>query len=337
MKRVLLTGACGFIGSHFVEAILKTTDWLLVGLDRIDETSSLRRVLETDAYHIHADRFRFVWHDLRAAINDSVDQEIGPVDYVLHLAAGTHVDRSITDPASFVMDNVLGTTHLLDWARHRDLSGWPLDLFVNFSTDEVFGHAPGDIAFVEQDPFRPRNPYSASKAAAVELGDSYRNTYGVPVLTTFCMNAFGERQHVEKYVPLLVRKIMIGEHVEIHADPTRTHAARRSYIHARNIWNVIHLLIDKGEAGQRYNITGEREVDCLELAQMVAGILGMPLDYSLVDFHSGRPGHDLRYALNGDKLAAMGVTMPVTFESSLEKTVKWFAAHPEWLGLGERR
>jgi dTDP-glucose 4,6-dehydratase len=328
-KRVLLTGACGFIGSHFVEAILKTTDWEIVGLDRIDETSSLERILDTDAYAQHSQRFRFLWHDLRAPINESVARAIGHVDLVFHLAASTHVDRSITDAATFVMDNVLGTCHLLEWARRM-----PLELFVHFSTDEVFGPAPAGWAFHEHDPFRPANPYAASKAAAVELADSYRNTHKIPILTTFCMNAIGERQHPEKYVPLLVKRILRGVLVTIHADPSRTHPARRSYIHARNIWNAIRFLIDQPRhvvVGERFNITGERELDCLELAQMVAKIIGKPLYHELVDFHSERPGHDLRYALSGDRLAKLGFVQPVSFEASLEHTVKWFVDNPEWL------
>jgi len=327
--RVLITGASGFIGSHFVEAILKTTKWEVVGLDRIDETSTLERILATDAYREHAHRFTFVWHDLRAPINESVARAIGYVDVVIHLAASTHVDRSITDAQTFVMDNVLGTCHLLEWARHM-----PLELFVNFSTDEVFGPAPAGWAFHEHDPFRPANPYSASKAAAVELADSYRNTHRIPVVTTFCMNAIGERQHPEKFVPLLVKRILRGLVVTIHADPTRTQPARRSYIHARNIWKAIQFLIAQPRnlvVGERFNITGEREVDCLELAQLVAQIIGKPLHYELVDFHSDRPGHDLRYALNGDKLARLGFVPPVSFEESLERTVQWFVANPEWL------
>lgn len=335
--RVLLTGACGFIGSHFVEAILKTTSWTVIGLDRIDETSSLERIRDTRAYQSHRERFEFVWHDLRSPINASIASAIGNIDIVLHLAASTHVDRSIADPPAFVMDNVLGTAHLLEWARQRQQHELRqrVKLFVNFSTDEVFGSAPDGVAFAEEDPFRPGNPYAASKAAAVELVESYANTYNVPIVTTFCMNVIGERQHPEKYLPLLVRKILIGEMVTIHADPTRTKPARRNYIHARNVWNVIYFLLNEDTPlPARINIAGDRETDCLELAEMVAEILGKPLHYAMVDFHSSRPGHDLRYALTGTRLADLGFHQPVTFSQSLERTVKWFERHPSWLGLG---
>lgn len=329
MTRVLLTGACGFIGSHFVEAILKTTQWQVVGLDRIDETSTLERVRETDAYRAQRERFTFVWHDLRSPINPEVSRAIGEVDLVLHLAAGTHVDRSIVDPPGFVLDNIVGTCHLLEWIRranHRPLT-------LHFSTDEVFGEAPDGAAYVEDDRFRPRNPYSATKAGAVELADSYANTYGLPIITTLCMNVIGERQSVEKVVPKFTRQILTGETVIIHADPSKTYAARRSYIHARNVWNAVRFVIERGQPGERYNITGDRELDALELAQMITRILDRPLRHELVDFHTDRPGHDLRYALSGAKLAAMGLAQPVSFTESLAKTVKWFANHPQWLGL----
>lgn len=328
-RRVLVTGMCGFIGSHFAEAILKTTDWHLVGLDRLDQTSTLHRLSETDAFRQHADRLTFVWHDLKAPINEFVAAEIGAVDTILHLAASTHVDRSIVDPASFVLDNVLGTCHLLEWARHVP----SLRILINFSTDEVFGHAPVGIAYRENDRYRSGNPYSASKAGAEELCVAYHNTYKLPVVTTHCMNAIGERQHFEKYVPLLIRKILLGEKILIHSDPTRTKPASRFYIHARNIWNAVAFLIERGQPGEKYNICGDREVDCLEMAKLVAGILERPFTHELVDVHSERPGHDPRYGLDPTKLRDMGFRQPVTFEESLRRTVKWFEANPRWLGL----
>lgn len=335
--RVLLTGASGFIGSHFIEAILRTTDWTIVGLDRIDETSSLRRITATDAYAANRDRFQFVWHDLRAPINPTIASEIGGIDLVLHLAASTHVDRSIVDPPSFVLDNVLGTTHLLEWARRKHLTA-----FVNFSTDEAYGSAPDGVAFTEESPYRSGNPYAATKAGAVELGQAYFNTYGVPVITTHCMNVIGQRQAPEKFLPMLVRQILSDETVTIHADPTRTRPARRGYIHARNVWNAISFLIGYDEPtdlaipatpvfGQRFNIVGDRELDCLELATLVSDILNLPLHYELVDFHSSRPGHDLAYRLDGTKLRNMGFSQPVTFEQSLEQTVMWYRDNPNWL------
>ena len=323
---ILITGAPGFIGSHFVEAVLKTTDWTIVGLDRIDATSTLQRVLELDAYRANYERFRFVWHDLRAPINDQVKRQIGEIDHVVHLAAGTHVDRSIADPSAFVLDNVLGTCHLLEWARTANLRS-----FVHYSTDEVYGSAPPGVNYREDQPFRSGNPYAATKAGAVELGQSYANTFGVPVITTFSMNVFGERQAVEKLIPLVIRKILRGETIAVHADSTRTKPARRGYLHARNAWNAVRFLIDHGVPGDRYHIPCDVELDVVEVIERVGRILDRAPLYTLVDFHSSRPGHDLRYGLDGSKLTSMGFAQPVNFEDSFERTVRWFASHPEWL------
>jgi len=331
--RLLLTGSAGFIGSHFVEAILKTTDWAVVGLDRLDETSTLHRIRDTAAYQANRDRVAFIWHDLRAPINDFVSSEIGEIDTVLHLAASTHVDRSITDPPSFVLDNVLGTCHLLEWARRCR----SIQKFVNFSTDEVFGAAPEGTNFSEEAPFRSGNPYAATKAGATELCAAYHNTFKTPIITTNCMNVIGQRQHWEKVVPLFTKKILQGERLVIHTDPTRTNPARRAYIHARNVWNAIRFLLDHGTVGERYNIVGDRELDCLELATAIGTVLGLPFEYDLVDEHSNRPGHDLRYGLDGSKLADLGFQQPVSFDASLVQTVRWFRDNPTWLGLTRAR
>lgn len=355
--RVLVTGLAGFIGHHLGEAILKETDWELVGLDRLDSTSTLHRLTEIESWPLHKHRVQFVWHDLKAPINDLVDDRIGPVDYVIHLAASTHVDRSITDPLSFVADNVLGTAHLLDWARrvrNADMKR-PLRKLVNFSTDEVFGPAAPGTAYQEWDRYRSTNPYSATKAGAAELGLAFHNTYKVPVLTTHTMNVFGERQHWEKFIPSVIAHVVQGTQVTIHADATLTKPGSRFYLHARNVAAALFLLLKDGVPGDKYNIVGEQEVDNLALAELIAQYvgeyyeedhdrfnerfpqrhLGFPrLRAQLVDFHSSRPGHDLRYALDGSKLKTMGFTFPQTFKESLRNVVRWSLEHPAWIGLG---
>lgn len=328
--RVLITGMCGFAGHHVASYLLDETDWDLVGLDRIDATSSLHRLKEIPDWPQQAKRVSFVWHDLRAPLNPVVDTQIGKVDVVLHLAASTHVDRSITDPLSFVQDNVMGTAHILEWARGRTL-----DLFVNFCTDEVFGPAPNGVAYKEWDRFHPGNPYAAAKCGAAVLGEAFHNTYKTPVVTTFTMNLIGERQHPEKFVPLVIGKVLRGERIYVHADPTRTIPGSRTYLHARNVGAALRFLINNMPArlpfGERVNIVGERELSNLEVAQRVASILEKPLDYALVDFHSSRPGHDLRYALDGSLLASLGYTHPQNLDASLVRTVRWYVDHPEWL------
>lgn len=333
MKRVLLTGIDGFIGHHVAEGILKNTDWKLVGLSKIDSASTLHRLADIERWNQEfAGRVEFVYHDLRAPINAYASNRIGPVNYILHLAASTHVDRSIEYPMEFVLDNVVGTGNLLDYARTLD----GIELFAYFSTDEVFGPAPEGVAYKEWDRYKASNPYAATKAGGEELAYSYFNTFGLPVLITHTMNVFGERQHPEKFIPKVINAVLHGERLFVHSDPSRTKAGSRFYVHARNVTAAMLFLIEQFEKGvpvlgDKFNIVGEKEVDNLSLAQFIAKVIGKELKYELVDFHSSRPGHDLRYALDGTKLKEMGFTYPKTFEQSLEKTVRWYVQHPEWL------
>lgn len=333
MKRVLLTGIDGFIGHHVAEGILKKTDWKIVGMSKIDSASTLHRLSDIEGWsEKYAHRVEFVHHDLRAPINPYVANRIGPVNYILHLAASTHVDRSIEAPMEFVLDNVVATCNILDYARTLK----DFNMFLYFSTDEVFGPAPEGIAYKEWDRYCSSNPYAATKAGGEELAYSYHNTYGLPVVITHTMNVFGERQHPEKFIPKVINAALRGERLFIHSDPSKTKAGTRFYIHARNVAAAMLFLMEQFDAGKiasgdKFNIVGEREVDNLTLAQMIAKVVGKDLNYEMIDFHGSRPGHDLRYALDGTKLAQMGFSYPMHFEDSLEKTVRWYLSRPEWL------
>jgi len=160
---------------------------------------------------------------------------------------------------------------------------------------------------------------------------AYANTYKLPVIITHTMNVFGERQHPEKFIPMCAKKISKDEIVLIHSDPTKTKPGSRFWIHARNVAAAILFLLSKSEVREKYNIVGEKEINNLEMAQFIANILGKKLKYRMKDFHSSRPGHDLRYALDGEKLEKMGWKEPVDFEKSLEKTIRWIVSHPQWL------
>lgn len=204
-----------------------------------------------------------------------------------------------------------------------------------FSTDEVFGPAPYGVEFVEWSRYNCTNPYSATKAAGEELALAWSNSYGLPVMVTHCMNCFGERQHPEKFIPYVVRKILANELITIHADASKTTPGSRHYIHCRNVADALCFLLKKWEVPMgmekrdKFNIQGEKEVDNLTLVKMIHGFMEktigsrFSLRYELVDFHGTRPGHDLRYALSGEKTKQMGWTPPTNFEESLEKTIRW--------------
>ncbi len=327
-QKILVTGGAGFIGHHFVEHILKNTDWDVVVLDRLTYASSgLDRLRDINVFD--GNRVKIFTADFTKPIEGGLAQEIGDIDYIVHLGAETHVDRSIHDAEPFVLANVFGTFRMLEFARTQK----NLKRFLYFSTDEVFGPALEGTAFKEWDRYNSKNPYAATKAGGEELAIAYHNTHRVPVMVTHTMNVFGERQHPEKFIPMTIRKILAGEGVTIHSNKEKTKAGSRFWIHGRNVAAAVVFLLGKGEVGDKYNIVGEREVDNLEMAQVIAKILGKPLHYEMVDFHSSRPGHDLRYALDGSKLQAMGWQLPLSFDQSLEKTVRWTVEHPKWLTL----
>jgi len=331
--KILLTGACGFVGHHFVEGILKETDWDIVILDGLNYAGDPNRLTNISIWEQEKHRVKFIWWDLRSELNFSIEKEIGEVDYVVHLAAESHVDRSITNARPFFMANVIGTLHLLEWARLH-----PVKKFIYFSTDEVFGPIM-EGGWKEDARHAPGNPYSASKAGAEDLCLAYANTYKLPIVITNTMNVTGERQHPEKFIPLVIKKVLNGEKVTIHSNPDKTKAGSRFYIHARNALKAVLFILTKTDetidvknpSQGRFNIVGEKEVDNLELAQFIANIVGKPLNYEMVDFHSSRPGHDLRYGLDGTKLKSLGFEYPSTFEQSLTKTINWELKNKEWL------
>lgn len=331
--RVLITGAAGLIGHHLVEHLLKNTGWDLVLLVRLGGVGSLKRLASIESWPYVQDRITVVWHDLRSPISGLTAREIGQVDIILHLAALTHVDESILDPGAFVASNVVGTLNLLEFARGQKA----LQRFVQFSTDEVFGPAPDNVLYSENDRYNCTNPYSATKAAAEQLANSYANCYGIPVIITNTMNVFGERASIQKFPQLCMRKILLGETIQIHSDPTLTRPGSRFYIHARNVASAILYLLERapgeGRLAARYNIRGEKEIDNLGMAQLIADAMGHELKYELVSWHASRPGHDLRYSLDDTKLRKLGWAPPVSFEQSLKQMVAWTLAHREWLEL----
>lgn len=333
MTRILITGGCGFIGHHVVEHILKNTDWDIVLIDKLGYSSfGFGRLRDIQVYDDR--RINIFTHDFARPITRDMRDEIGWLDYIIHMGAETHVDNSIQDPYPFVESNIIGTFNMLEFAKKVS----DLKAFVYFSTDEVFGPAPKGIWYREWDRYNSTNPYSATKAGGEELAMAWANTYGLPVVVTHTMNVFGERQHPEKFIPMTIRKVLLGETVTIHADTTKTISGTRHYIHARNVASALLFILYRTSLASRpirdkYNIVGEMEVSNLEMAQYISDILGKPLNYEMVDFHSSRPGHDLRYALDGTLLKEMGWEIPLNFYDSLRNTINWYLReeNQKWL------
>lgn len=327
MKKIIVTGGCGFIGHHFVEHIHKHTDWEIIIFDKLTYASFGFERFRNNKL-INSNRIKFFTIDLCNDIPEGIIKEIGDdVNYIVHMAAETHVDNSIMYPDKVIYNNVMSTVKMLEYSKLLK----NLEIFFYFSTDEVFGPALGDQLYKEWDRHNPTNPYSASKSAAENICIAYQNTYKTPIIIVNVMNAFGERQHVEKFIPLCMKKIINNETIFIHSYPDKITSGTRFYIHSQNIADAVLFLIKNGKIGEKYNISGEKEVSNLELAQFIAKVIGKELKYEMIDFHSTRPGHDLRYGLDGNKLYDLGWNPKLNFEKSLENTILWTLKNKEWL------
>ena len=343
MKRVLITGGAGFIAHHLIYFLIKKTNWEILSLDRLDYSGNLNR-LDNILFNISDKdkrRIKIVYHDLKSEINPWIRKEIGDVNFILHLAAGSHVDRSIDYPMEFVLDNVVGTANILEYARTINESN-KFERFIYFSTDEVFGPAPKGIDYKENDRYNSTNPYSATKAGGEELAVAYENTYNLPVYITHTMNVFGERQHPEKFIPMCIKKIRDGESVTIHSDKTKKIPGSRHYIHAEDVSEAIHFLLTNpinieldygGAKCPKFNIVGSEELNNLELAQIIADSQGKDLKYEMVDFHSSRPGHDLRYSLSGEKMKKLGWQPSIKLTERIKQVVEWSLKNQNWIEL----
>jgi dTDP-glucose 4,6-dehydratase len=345
--KILLTGAGGFVGHHTLAHLLKTTDWEIVATDSFRHfgvSARIRAIFEELPNEVS--RVRVVTHDLTTPIDSITAKEFGEPDVIINMASESHVDRSITQPRPFVENNVSLALTLFEYARTLT----NLKTFVQIGTDEVYGPASQGINHLEWSPQIPSNPYSASKSAQEAIAISYWRTFNVPLILTNTMNIIGERQDVEKFLPLIISKLQQGKAVPVHAlkKDNQWTSGSRFYLHARNQADALRFLIshfvntphsytDGLERPERFNVRGEQEISNDEMVMLVARFLGESKPKSdLVDFvnvEGTRPGHDLRYALDGDKLASLGWKPPVPFEESLERTVRWTVKNPKWISL----
>lgn len=323
MTHILITGGCGFIGHYLVDAVLKNTDWNVSIFDSLTYASrGLSRLHDIRAFD--GQRTRVFPIDLGHPIPSDVKKELGPVDYIVHLAAEVHVDHSIKDPGKFIHSNILGTFQMLQFARECQPK-----YFIYASTDEVFGPAFDGISHREWTGYNSSNPYSATKAAGEELAIAWANTYKVPVLVTHTTNVFGKRQNPEAFIPNTIAKILRGDKVLINADD-KGQSGARFYVHGDDVASaILFLLTNNATVRDKFNISGQQEVSNLELAHRISLILAKPLIYEMTN--TVRPGCDFRYSLDGAKMDAMGWRPTCGLRESLERIVRWYVDNPTWL------
>ena len=338
-KRVCLTGVGGSIACHFLAHIFHNTDWDIVGIDSFRHKGWTDRVrVMIDSHPEWKERLTVITHDLTAPISPIMREKIGHIDYIINMASQSDVEASIQNPVPFIKNNVDLAISMLEYAREVKP-----EVFIQISTDEVYGASAskfGDLR-KEWDPIIPSNPYAASKAAQEAIATSYWRTYGVPVIITNTMNNFGEYQQPSKFPVMIQKAVMKGEEITIHG--REGHIGSRSYIHSRNFADAILFLLkncpphmhvaNTADRPDRYNIGGERQLDNLELAQLIAKLMGKELKYKLVDSHTARPGHDPHYGLDSTKLYSLGWKAPVDFETSLKNTIDYQTEHKEWIEL----
>lgn len=337
MKTVLLTGIGGSIGTHTLIHIFHNTDWNVVGIDSFAHRGLTERITEMLREHPeYWKRLKVITHDLAQPITKHLRERIGKVDYIINLASLSDVEASIQNPVPFIKNNVDLMVNVLEYARLAKP-----EAFIQFSTDEVYGASGKDQRHPEWSAIVPSNPYSASKAAQEAIAISYWRTYNVPVIITNTMNNFGEYQQSSKY-PVMVQRAVANEDVlTVHG--TKENIGTRYYIHSRNASDALLFILRKlppylhkaGEADKpdRYNVVGDKQVDNLSLAKLIAKLMGKELQYELVDFHSTRSGHDLHYGLDGTKLKKLGWKSPLTFEDSLKNTIDWQTENKEWIQI----
>ena len=321
-ETVLVTGGAGFIGHAVVECLLKNSNLNVISLDRLDCSSDLNRLgdilIQNPSWN---KRLKVIWHDLKSELGESVIKKVGEVEYILHLAAGSHVNRSIKDPLGFVMDNVVGTCNILEFARKKCKR---LKMFLYFSTDEVFGPAKDDEVFDENSRYNACNPYSATKAAGEELCNAYYNTYSMPIVITHTMNVYGPRQHEEKFIPIIIKKILKDNVLEVHTDKNGSRPSQRCYLYSEDVGDAILFLMSNFVSGEKYNIASKYEINGLELALKISKIMNKKLNYKLKYPSTERPGNDFRYSVSGDKMSKLGWVQKTSLDAGLEKTVKWY-------------
>jgi len=340
-RKILITGGAGFIGSHVVRLFVnKYPDYQVINLDKLTYAGNLANLRDVE----HAVNYMFVKGDITdGAFIEELFSSM-QFDAVIHLAAESHVDRSISNPTDFAMTNVIGTINLLNAARKnwmlnpgadlKDNSGASRNLFYQVSTDEVYGSLGASGYFTETSPYDPHSPYSASKAGADHLVRAYHDTFTLPVVISNCSNNYGSFQFPEKLIPLAIHNIRNNKAVPVYGKGENV----RDWLWVEDHARAIDLIFHEAKTGTTYNIGGNNEWKNIDLINLLCGIMDRKLNREqgnsakLIQFVKDRAGHDLRYAIDSSKLQhELGWKPSLTFETGLEKTVEWYLANEEWL------
>jgi len=330
-KNILITGGAGFIGSHLVRLFVqKYPEYHIFNLDKLTYAGNLANLSDIES----KENYSFIKADI---VDDNVIQDLFTehrFDAVIHLAAESHVDRSIASPNEFVFTNIVGTLNLLNAARHHWHESKNDHLFYHISTDEVYGSLGDEGLFVEDTSYDPRSPYSASKASSDHLVRAYFHTFGMPVVISNCSNNYGPNQFPEKLLPLFINNIRHNKPLPVYGKGENI----RDWLYVLDHCRAIDMIFHSGTIGETYNIGGNNEWKNIDLIRLLCQVMDRKLDRKegtcekLITYVKDRAGHDLRYAIDSSKLQAeLGWNPSLTFEQGLEKTVDWYLNNQEWL------
>jgi dTDP-glucose 4,6-dehydratase len=329
-KKIIITGGAGFIGSHVVRHfVTKYTEYTIINLDKLTYAGNLENLKDIET----ASNYSFIQLDIVDSVAIQTFFEKEQPDAIIHLAAESHVDRSISNPMEFVMTNVIGTTNLLNAAKH--IWGNRKDvLFYHVSTDEVYGTLGDTGKFTESTPYSPNSPYSASKASSDHLVRAYYETYHIPVKISNCSNNYGSHHFPEKLIPLFINNIKNNKPLPVYGKGDNI----RDWLFVEDHAKAIDVIFHDGKVGDTYNIGGNNEWKNIDLIKLLCKIMDSKLNREsgtsekLISYVTDRAGHDFRYAIDSSKLMSqLGWKPSVTFEEGLEKTVDWFLTNENWL------
>lgn len=332
-KTLLITGGAGFIGSALIRHLIRNSDYHILNLDKLTYAGNLESLREVE----QSEKYKFIKGDINdRSLVMSILNEFKPSG-ILHLAAESHVDRSIDGPAEFLKTNILGTFTLLECAtEYWKTSGSPEHFrFQHISTDEVYGSLGEDGLFTEETKYDPSSPYSASKASSDHLVRAWRRTYGLPVLVTNCSNNYGPFHFPEKLIPLMISNALSGKDLPVYGDGKQI----RDWLFVEDHVRALQLVFEKGKVGETYNVGGDSERTNIEVVRFICSVLDelkpdspYKPHFNLVKFVKDRPGHDRRYAIDCTKIKdQLGWKQIENFESGMKKTIQWFLENQDWV------